>query len=62
MDMKTGKTYESLEAAKADGVPESRLVSSDPAYWQRFQNAKYPEPHQGARERVRRAKRLATAP
>lgn len=26
MDMRTGKTYDSLEAARADGVPESDIA------------------------------------
>jgi hypothetical protein len=42
VDMKTGRHYESLEEAEADGVPTSKY-----------------QPHQGDRERKRRAAKVS---
>lgn len=60
MDIRTGKTYETKEAALADGVPESDIaevqVQRDGSYWPKFVNKKYPARHQGERERARRVK------
>ena len=59
MDLRTGKTYESVDQALADGVPASdiflrrKLPTRRHAY-EAPVNPKYPERHEGARERARR--------
>jgi hypothetical protein len=58
VDMKTGRHYESLEEAEADGVPHSRLIQTDAYYWKRLDTSKY-QPHQGDRERKRRAAKVS---
>lgn len=57
MDMKTGRHYESIEEAAADGVPQSRLIRTDAEHWKRLDTSKY-QPHQGERERTRRAAKV----
>jgi hypothetical protein len=65
MDIRTGKTYETQEAALADGVPASDIahvtVTRDGEYWPKFDNPKRYTggAQQGARELARRANRLA---
>lgn len=63
MDLRTGKTYDTKEAALADGVPESDVVevrtTRDREFHLKFANRKYPEPHQGTREKARRQRRMA---
>ena len=64
MDIRTGQTYDTLEAALAAGVPESDIAYvtvKDGEYWVKFTNPKYPQPHGGERERARRARQLAKA-
>ena len=69
MDLRTGRTYESVEAAQAAGVPESDIaevintpngpeprVSRQPFVVK--QNPKHPVRHQGAREMKRRRSAL----
>lgn len=58
MDMKTGKHYESVEEAQSDGVPQSRLIRTDAEYWKKLDTSKY-QPHQGERERKRRAAKVS---
>ncbi len=57
MDLRTGKTYESAEAAIADGVPESDIVDAQTGKPLR-RREQWPEPTpnrpQGERERQRR--------
>jgi hypothetical protein len=63
VDIRTGRTYETLEQAVADGVPESDVAEvvtrHDGTHWVRFQNTRYPQRHQSSREMSRRAKRIA---
>lgn len=63
MDMRTGKTYDSVEAARAAGVPESDIAEIDAQgkllkFFRESikvkENPKWPASHQGARERARR--------
>jgi hypothetical protein len=58
MDLMTGKTYETKEAAIADGVPEARLIDLRrvPHHMRDMSRSKY-QPHQGANEITRRLKR-----
>ena len=32
MDIRTGRTYETIEAARADGVPEAAIPPAPPCY------------------------------
>ena len=68
MDIRTGKTYDSVEAARLDGVPDSDIAEVDAkgelVKWFReaikvHENPKFPVAHQGDRERLRRLKQLA---
>jgi hypothetical protein len=62
MDIRTGRTYPTREAALKAGVPPSDLAHvtrRDGDYWPKFDNSKYKSPHQGQREMARRAKRQA---
>jgi hypothetical protein len=67
MDMRTGRMYESPEAARADGVPESDIAEVTKQELIKFfreaikvrDNPKYPVPHQGERERLRHLKTAA---
>jgi hypothetical protein len=64
MDIRTGETYETREAALAAGVPESdiaevKLTRQGPE--PTFTNPKHPVPHQGNRERVRRIRQFLDA-
>jgi hypothetical protein len=64
MDLMTGKTYETKEAALADGVPESNLIDLRRVEFKTRDTgrSKY-QPHQGTGEiarRLRRAKVLVT--
>lgn len=68
MDLRTGRIYESREAARAAGVPASDLIAVDRdrdgrvrlssvAVTQLYGTTQ--QPHQGTREKARRRKRLA---
>ena len=59
MDMRTGRIYESKEAALADGVPEGDAmeITRDLEYWLKRTNTKIATPHQGKREMQRRLKK-----
>lgn len=63
MDIRTGRTYDTREAALAAGVPESDIadmrVTRDSDYWPRF-SRNQPVPHQGPRETRRRLRQLAS--
>jgi hypothetical protein len=64
MDIRTGKTYPTREAALADGVPDSDIAN---VKWRRegpdpkFTNPKYPARHQSKREQVRRIRQFLDA-
>lgn len=62
MDLRTGRTYETKEAALADGVPESDVaevqITRDHDFHLKFANPKYPAPHQGKREAERRLRQM----
>lgn len=62
MDLRTGRTYETKEAALAAGVPESDIaevhVTRDYDFHLKFANPKYSGPHQGKRETERRRRRM----
>lgn len=61
MDLRTGKTYESLDAAIADGVPEADIVDAstgDPLVVRERWPAPAPNREQGQRERERRMARM----
>jgi hypothetical protein len=71
MDLRTGRTYESREAALADGVPESDIAEvvqtpegpSVRVTRQPFKaepNPRYPARHQGTREMKRRQRQSTT--
>lgn len=64
MDTRTGQIYESFEAAREAGVPEEFIapvphhaVDVTRECFKAPENPKY-QPHEGARERERRARRL----
>jgi hypothetical protein len=63
MDIRTGETYETKEAALAAGVPESDIanvtITSRREPFPTFTNPKYPERHQGSREMRRRQRQTA---
>lgn len=58
MDLRTGKTYETADAALADGVPASDIVNAETGKPLVKRRERWPEPTpnrpQGERERKRR--------
>jgi hypothetical protein len=62
MDLRTGKTYDTREAALADGAAASDVVEvttiRDGKFWLKFENKKHPVRHQSKREMARRQKAL----
>jgi hypothetical protein len=58
MDLRTGKTYDSELAALADGAAKSDLIDLRREPYRSVVNPKYPQPHEGSRERERRQRRL----
>lgn len=65
MDLRTGKTYETREAALAAGVPESDIahvmIRARLEPFVEVSNKKYPVRHQGRRETTRRMKAMSEA-
>lgn len=61
MDIRTGRMYETREAAQADGVPDADIaevtVRRDGTYWPKFDRSRH-QPHQGHRELARRLRRM----
>jgi len=60
MDLRTGRTYPTKQAALDAGVPESdiMLIDGAPPLPRNAKRSKYKAPHQNEREMARRRRRL----